>query len=613
MRYTDPMPIAPSAARCLLDSLTLAPHEGITSLFDGDPWLRLFANREVGAATLAHFLASGLVDPFHRDGEGRTLLHALLCRWAHESGDARIPSWRNGGQTIPLRPEGPWEPVANLDTSVVAGVLLGHGHDPFDRPSGLQTQPGNAIPDALAVALEQGWDEVVLHCLRAPSRPPTAALNARASSYLLTKDRQRLPWPHVLAHVDRLEVLQAWLGLPDMDPDLRDHHGRTPLFYATSSRVVSALLAAGARADATAKDGRTAVETWANPPEGALLGFASAPMRESMKALLAQETKTAASAGFEAWIQCENPHALLADARSQPNAFAAARIPRSVGGVVVEWGFVGFLAWSWLSLRTTKHSPVVPPAFAVMKALAECLPRSAWVHESLPGVADVDLMALASASLRSSFEAARIEAFKVLDGLSTQTRSISGRARMAVLPHLRGFARIHEAQEASRLIRNSLMDEKNFDADGYSVGADACSNRWLREEMGVLGLDLLKSSRASELLAHPRAADWVLCIVNHLPKGLPARLALSGDSREREARLEAWTTRVQAVLDTAAQHPSPEMFKAVRASARALAAAGVESVASKMSQWLLKHAIAESNSVEVQPEGGLREPRRPRL
>lgn len=594
-RYTDCMPL-PAAAIASLPAPKIP-----------DAWEALFAHRETSPECLAQLLVAEQVDPAYRTASGVSLLHAFLSRWRFDPGTGLVSDYL-ARQAIPVDSNQPWDPVNHVTSSVLTGLLLGSGLDPFEP------DPSGSAVDTLDVALGQGWDEVVIHCLRAPSCPDVAALNARTSPLLLTKDKARLPWPHALANAGRAKALAAWLARPGMDPDLLDHHGRSPLFYATHPDVVNVLLAAGARTDVKARDGRTASDTWANPPSGTLYQTASVSSRAAMDAAVATASSSSVplSPSYENWIHGQDADRLLAETSSEE--LAGARIRRVVGSETVEWGFVGFLAWSWMSLHSLKYSTRIEGAGPVLRGLVKILPPHAWTHESLPGVRDGDLLRLGLCAIDPLRTNEKYELAALLETIHVSSPLALSAARLSVLPYLRGDGRAHQADELAKELKGwattRTPGELESDASAWlDVGAAAIRSRWMRDRMGGVALALVANPhRSVHLEGHAQAKDWLRAAMLEFSAFAATQKKRSNHINVDKAALLAETKAIEtglfATLDACATRGSVPMTVVDDVVLRAQKS--TPEFAARLQAWSLATTALPDVAVPSRPSRSLR-------
>lgn len=201
--------------------------------------------------------------PLDMEHEGRSMLSAALSHWGrHHVNDpnqealAELPQ---PGERV----TGEWRNACWPE--IIAGILIHRGADPFfefDRFRTGQERPDiqgqrsahdtSSCVSPISLALESGLDSTVVQILRHPNSPPAATWDAIRLAegpllHMAVKHRPRLLAP---------------LLAQGLDPNVRDEHGRTPLFDATRPDQVEALLAAGARPDLLNAQGVSAATTW---------------------------------------------------------------------------------------------------------------------------------------------------------------------------------------------------------------------------------------------------------------------------------------------------------------------------------------------------------------
>lgn len=221
---------------------------GLPSTFDATALMRLAAEGDF-ALDMEH--------------EGRSVLSAALSHWGrHHVNDPKqeeIADLPQPGERI----TGEWQNA--VWPEIIAGILIHRGADPFFEFDRFRT--GQELPDIqgqrhahdaspcvspISLALESGLDSTVVQILRHPHSPASAVWDAI-----------RLPEGPLLhmAVKHRPRLLAPLLGR-GLDPNVRDEHGRTPLFDATRPDQVEALLAAGARPDLLNVQGVSAATAW---------------------------------------------------------------------------------------------------------------------------------------------------------------------------------------------------------------------------------------------------------------------------------------------------------------------------------------------------------------
>lgn len=367
----------------------------------------------------------------------------------------------------PSSPDGPWPPSDGgnpassvyVEAEAPVGVLIALGADPTIRT---QTQH-----DVLGVALENRWSGVVRQILAHPQCPPATELMARLAPAIAEYGLPSLPWSHVLALTGRHEELTDWLGRPGMDPDQRDAEGRTPLFYATKTAAVNALVAAGANPHAVDRSGRSIQQTWLRPAksmEAVIKRTGVAPLAER-EACLANAAPREPCPGNDAQAE-KQQKALLFDKLGQANAAALTlarsltpeeaetRLEKNLPGFPepVRWGPVAHAvvtnlneraneAHSANSRRAMEDSRLLDWATGLLHPDTPEAVRKWLDHETCPGVPDRILVSLLAHTLphyrfkwrHSPEEASADVTWKALHFLTHVT---TDDGRRAVLTHL---------------------------------------------------------------------------------------------------------------------------------------------------------------------------------
>lgn len=346
-----------------------------------DPWVALFEGPSPWS-TKQEFLAHGLVDMDASPTRATELLAAYVRSLA---GAKPEPAESPGSGAAPAEPS-----VPDLIEESAAGLalrLLACGALPF-----APTPTSERTPDLLDRALRLGWGAVVLRLLGRVDLPSASHLQQRRSDMKCWG--KALPWAHALALEGRVPELRAWLSLPGMDPNATDNSGRTPLFYARTSRVVEILCAAGTDPEHTADDGHTARSQWATPA-AAHQSWAPwqpedrAPLIEALRAAAGQPSAHARFTDLaHRWIKegpVEEGGEKIQGVLEQ--GVLDHRIPtKNADGAVVKWGILGYIGINLEMATPGKREDV-----QCLDAWAEwgrTAPQPLLDHESVPGVPD---------------------------------------------------------------------------------------------------------------------------------------------------------------------------------------------------------------------------------
>lgn len=245
---------------------------------------------------------------------------------------------------------------------------------------------GEAAPTLPAVSLDlwtraaaSGWTTLAIQLLDEGAVAPADILASRRSHTTISWSEKPMPWLHALAWLGHADVLSAWLRAAPQTASVLDGAGRTPLFFASTPEIASALMAAGCSPDQRDALGKTALGAWSEPQ------FRNIPAATRQRVAAARRE----DAGERLLEWCN--HAPPPDLKSSDlQAMVAWRITLpDASGQPRGWGP---LAWLARNLRRTLYANTstadIAAAISGWKAFAAALPDSWVTHESVPGLAD---------------------------------------------------------------------------------------------------------------------------------------------------------------------------------------------------------------------------------